>query len=481
MSNHFIHFILTQFKEFKDLVSSAVEEFGKIGKHEPIRLISHLDCDGITSCSIIVKALSRENRRYSITITQHIDEQFIEQLAREDYKNVVFTDIGSGQFSIIAEKLSNKKIIILDHHELDRIWQAENIAHVNPHLAGLDGSREICGAGVSYLFAKGLNAENKDMAHIAVIGSIGDMQEDSGNFRTLNAEILQDAVTCRKMKVITGLRVFGSQTRPLHVVLAHHTEHLIPGITGSEWGAISLLQNIGINPKNGSQWIKLTDLSDEQLKTLITEIIILRMQEQKPEAVIGPVYILPDEKKDSSFRDAREFSTLLNACGRLGKASLGIGSCLNDKKSKEKAIRLMEDYRREIVNAMNWYKESENSESITKGARYVIINAEDNVRATIIGTLASIISKAHSTSLGTYLLSMARLGNGSTKVSLRIANKTKNVDLMPLITEITNSVGGKCGGHRDAAGAIIKTEKEKEFVENAKLILDKRCIEDQVV
>ncbi len=471
---------MIQFQNFKKLVRDAAAEFRKIEHHNPIRLISHLDCDGITSCSIIVRALNRENRRYSITITQHIDEAFIDQLAMEDYRHVIFTDIGSGQLSIIADKLKDKKIIILDHHELDTVSQAENIIHVNPHLAGLDGSREICGAGVSYFFAKELNPENRDMAHVAVIGSIGDMQEDGGIFRSLNMEILQDATEQKKLKVITGLRVFGSQTRPLHIILAHHTEHPIPGITGSEWGAIAFLQQIGIQPKKQNQWRKLTDLEDGELKTLVTEILMLRIPQDNPEAIIGPVYILPEEKKDSPFRDAREFSTLLNACGRLGKASLGIGSCLNDRKSKEKALKLMEDYRKEIVGALNWYKHSENSPFVLKGSRYIIINAEDNVRATMIGTIASIISKSHSTKDSLYILSLARIGNGKTKISLRMSGNTKR-DLMPIISEITASVDGKCGGHKDAAGAIIATEKEKEFVDAARRVLDRRALEESIV
>ncbi len=471
---------MIQFQNFKSLVKDAAAEFRKIERHHPIRLISHIDCDGITSCSIIVRALNRENRRYSITITQHIDEAFIDQLAMEDYRHVIFTDIGSGQFSIIADKLKDKKIIILDHHELDTASQAENIIHVNPHLAGLDGSREICGAGVSYLFAKEINPENRDMAHVAVIGSIGDMQEDGGIFRSLNMEILQDATEQKKLKVIKGLRVFGSQTRPLHIILAHHTEHPIPGITGSEWGAIAFLQQIGIQPKKQNQWRKLTDLEDGELRTLVTEILMLRISQKNPEAIIGPVYILPDEKKDSPFRDAREFSTLLNACGRLGKASLGIGSCLNDRKSKERALKLMEDYRKEIVGALNWYKQSENSSFVLKGSRYIIINAEDNVRATMIGTIASIISKSHSTKDSMYILSLARIGNGKTKISLRMSGNTKR-DLMTIISEITAMVDGKCGGHKDAAGAIIATEREKEFVEAAKRVLDRRALEENII
>ena len=99
--------------------------------------------------------------------------------------------------------------------------------------ASLGGSKEVSGSGVTYLFAKSLNKANIDFAYIAIIGAIGDMQEDRG-FETLNSRILEDAKKTGKMKVITGIRVFGAQTKPLHKVLEYCTDPFIPGVSGSE-------------------------------------------------------------------------------------------------------------------------------------------------------------------------------------------------------------------------------------------------------
>ena len=52
-------------------------------------------------------------------------------------------------------------MFIFDHHELGAKHKIENITHVNPHLVGIDGSKEISGAGVVYNFAKALNKENE--------------------------------------------------------------------------------------------------------------------------------------------------------------------------------------------------------------------------------------------------------------------------------------------------------------------------------
>lgn len=455
-----------KYEGLKQKIKEAAKEFSKLERDKPIRLISHLDSDGITACSIIIKALSRQNRKYSISIIQQLDETVINQLSKENYDYVIFTDIGSGQRELMKDKLKNKKIFIFDHHTPDATKESENTIHVNPHLFGIDGSREISGAGIVYMFAKELDSRNKDMAHIAIIGAIGDVQEDHG-FLKLNNAILEEAKQSGQIKVITGLRIFGAQTKPLHKVLEHSTEHLIPGVTGSESGAIQFLQQIGIKPKNGNEWKRLIDLTNEELKKLITGVVLKRLDQEKPEAVVGPVYILCNEDKASPTRDAKEFSTLLNACGRLGKASLGIGACLNNEKIKKKAIQNMLNYRKELVKAINWYEENKENENVIRGKNYIIINAQDNIRATIIGTLASIITKSNNLKQGTFLLSMARMLDGNTKASLRVVGN-KNYDLMSIMNEIATGADGKSGGHKDAAGAIIKTEKENDFLQAAK-------------
>ena len=48
---------------------------------------------------------------------------------------------------------------------------------VNPHLYGIDGATEVSGSGVAYFAAKAVNAENMDLAPIALVGALGDMQD----------------------------------------------------------------------------------------------------------------------------------------------------------------------------------------------------------------------------------------------------------------------------------------------------------------
>ena len=80
------------------------------------------------------------------------------------------------------------------------------------------------------------------------------------------------------------------------------------------------------------------------------QIILKRLgSEENPDDVLGSIYIMIEEEDENPMKDAKEFATLLNSCGRMNKPSLGIGCCLNDKKSKEDAVILLNNYKREII------------------------------------------------------------------------------------------------------------------------------------
>jgi len=464
---------VNKYRLFKESVKGAVEAFKQIDKNETIRIISHLDSDGICAASILINALNNENIKYSLSVVQQINEMLLYEFKKEHYNYYFFTDLGSGQFTKISKILGDKNIFILDHHELDSQHTNKNIVHVNPHIFGINGSKEISGSGVVYLFSSMLNEKNKAIVHIALVGAIGDIQEDQG-FLPLNNEILEEAKRQCKIEVKRGLRFFGMQTRPIYKILEYSTDPYIPEVTGSESGAINFLTQLGINPRNNKNWKRMVDLSEDDMRKLVTGIIMRRFDEKNPDDVLGNIYILPEEKEGSPFRDAKEFSTLLNACGRLYKPSLGIGVCLGDEKLKRRAIEHMNSYKREIVKAIKWYNNNKGRKAIIKEDGFIIINAKKEILSTMIGTLASILSKSKELKEGTYIMSLARELHYNTKVSLRVAGPNKNVDLKRLMIEITSKINdAEAGGHKEAAGAIIPTKVEDEFIEIAREVLRK--------
>jgi RecJ-like exonuclease len=452
----------------KDLIEKAVKEF-RLLDDKPIRLISHLDCDGLSSASIIVKALKRENKKFVLSIVKQLNENVLKELSLENYSTFIFTDLGSGYIKLINNNLKSRKIFIFDHHVPDDFENYDNIIHVNPHLANVENASEkISGSGVTYLFAKSLNNENKDISYIAVIGSIGDMQ----NFEYLNKEILEDAINEDKIEVRRGLKMFGSQTKPLHKILQFSVDPFIPGVTGSEEGAINFLSDIGINIKENNNFKKLVNLNEDELKKLTTGIILKRLgSEKNPADVFCNIYLLKNEDEESVTKDAREFSTLLNCCGRMNKPSIGIGVCLNNKRLKEKASDLLREYKIELINSLSWFHN--NKDKMNKGDNFVIINAQENIKDTLIGTITSIISKSNIYKDNTILISMAYTLDNNVKISARLCNGNNEIDLREILKKITKDEW-ETGGHKNACGCLIPIEKENEFIQRCLNVLNEK-------
>ncbi len=472
---------MDSYEQFYAQAKIAAEKFKALDKNKTIRLISHLDADGISAAALFIKLLNLENMAYSVSIVQQLNREVLIDLAKESYQYVVFTDIGCGILSGIGELLSDKTVFIFDHHTPEQIENLpKNAMILNPHYATIDGGKEVSGAGVVYYFAKEVNAQMEDMAHIALVGALGDVQDDGG-FLKLNNQIVETAIRKKKIAVKRGLRLFGAFTKPLHKSLEYSTDPYIPGVTGSESGAIQFLAQLGIEPKVGSKWKKVSTLSEAEMKKLVTGIIMRRLGESRPEDVLGNMYVLQNEPDESPTKEAKEFATLLNACGRMGKASYGIGACLGDKTLTELAISNLNEYKKEIINAINWYHDNRKSNFVIEKPGYVIINAQDKIRSTMVGTLASIMSKSNWLESGTYILSMARTPEKTTKVSLRMSGRNESADLRDVLKKVTASIENcEAGGHHNAAGAVIPSHTEYDLIEAAKEYLGKIALEEEI-
>jgi len=144
---------------FHESVRKGVDAFDKWDRHAMIRVVSHIDADGICACSLLVKALMRLQRRYSVTLLPQLNEACLKDLSTESHTHYIFTDLGSGQLPLIKQYLPDRNILILDHHELPDTGDG-TVIHINPHKNGIDGSKEIAGAGVVYTFIKALDPQN---------------------------------------------------------------------------------------------------------------------------------------------------------------------------------------------------------------------------------------------------------------------------------------------------------------------------------
>jgi RecJ-like exonuclease len=384
---------------------------------------------------------------------------------------IVFTDFGSGDMDLLNSSLLKTQLVVLDHHQ--PVAEADpSFVQVNPHLYGIDGSRDLSGAGAAYLVAKVLEKANLDLSFLAVVGALGDLQ-DKYEQRRLggpNAVILEDALNSDYLSVETDLLFFGRETRPIHKALACTTTPFISGISGEEDKSLAFLGSLGITPKKGDKWRALRDLSEDEKKSLFNALADYLVSKGLPWDVAlnlrGSVYTLTHEEPWTSLRDAREFSVLLNATGRMDKPGLGIAICMGDRGSAlEEATAVLEEYRRTITKYLNWLMEP-NTDRIEELRNIYVVHGEGVIDDKIIGTVSSILSTNLAKPEKPIIAYSVVREQNLAKISARAIDLvvSKGLNLGEILRVAAEKHLGKGGGHNIAAGAQVPTSELDPFI-----------------
>ena len=437
---------------------------------DTVLLASHFDADGISAGSIMLSAVNRLSSFPHLRIIDSVNEKILDQIEAVESDLVIFTDIGSGYLETISKILRNREVVVADHHQ-PLGEPGKNLHHFNTHLMGFDGSEEISGAGTAYLLAKALDSRNTDLSAMAIVGALGD-QQDKGperRLKGLNGDILKDAVDSKVIEVTQDLVFFGRQTRPIHRAISSTTDPFLPGLSGEEDRCLALLDAAGIPTKVEDRWRTISDLSMDEKRRIVDKIIEHTISSKaKGEIVlnlIGSVYTLTREEPGTSLRDAREFGTLLNACGRMNRAGLGIAIGMGDRgESYQQAQQLYSEYKTQLSKYMNWVTTSPNAVRTTRNV--VIVSGQGVVDETMTGAVSSLISssKLFGESRVTVVTTLTR--SGEAKVSTRATEQLiqKGVNLGKILQELSPKYGGVGGGHAIAAGATILSSNLDKFL-----------------
>ncbi|TMI48048.1 DHH family phosphoesterase [Candidatus Bathyarchaeota archaeon] len=445
---------------------------------DTILLASHFDADGISAGSIMLSAVNRLGSVPHLRIIDSVNERILDQIEAIESDLVIFTDIGSGYLEIISKILRNRDIVVADHHQ-PLGEPGSNLHHFNTHILGFDGSEEISGAGTAYLLAKALDSRNTDLSAMAIVGALGD-QQDKGperRFKGLNADILKDAVESKVIEVTKDLIFFGRQTRPIHRAIASTTDPFLPGLSGEEDRCLALLDAAGIPTKVDDRWRTISDLSLEEKSRIVDKIIEHTISSKFPGEIvlnlIGSVYTLTREEPGTSLRDAREFATLLNSCGRMNRAGLGIAIGIGDRgESYQEAQQLYSEYKTQLSKYMNWVATAPNA--TRTGKNVVIVNGKGIIDESMTGAVSSLISssKLFGESKVTVVTTLTR--SGEAKVSTRATEQLvqKGVNLGKILQNLSPKYGGIGGGHAIAAGATIPSSELDRFLRDLEKSLD---------
>ncbi|HZC48344.1 MAG TPA: DHH family phosphoesterase [Nitrososphaeraceae archaeon] len=460
-------------KEIYQALKAFCEKIEYMVENEKeISIISHLDADGIASGSIISSALARLGAKCTIRTVSDMTLNVLEQMRYENHDFYIITDLGGGMANEFNQALDNRWVII-DHHQIPEheISIVDNNQILNAWKYGIDGGKEISAGGMAYMVATTLDRKNKNLSPIAIVSALADRQ-DQGEKKSLfglNSEIVKTAQSLRLISMDLDLMFTGRETRPIHEALAYTAFPYIEGLTWATESCYAVIKNAGIKMSNNGRWRVLSEISQDEKNIILNAIAEYVVNSSKNKEVniidnlIGYTYTLINEDQRSLLRDAREFSTMLNACGRIRKAGVGIGICMGDRNDLlNEGEKIVTKYRTTLRNYISSIF-VEKWRMIDNG-KSIFINGEGLLAEDMLGAISSLLSG--SPTLGGRLVFVRTLTNdGFYKFSSRKSlGSTSKSDLGLIMRYCSESVGGSGGGHSSAAGCRIPSARLEEFL-----------------
>ncbi|UCE90837.1 MAG: DHH family phosphoesterase [Methanobacteriota archaeon] len=462
------------------LLASAVESANALRAASRVLVATHIDADGIAAAAIAKVTLERMGKPHDVRFFKKLDDGAIGSLGAAGADLVWFTDLGSGSIS----KLGPIHAVVTDHHVPDTrsgdrrsdgqalLSDFSRPHHVNPHLQGRSGADELSGAGATLLVAVAVDEENADLSHLAILGSVGDLQDQkTRRLEGLNRDVLALAVDMGLVDAKEDIRYFGRETRPVFKMLEYSSDPFIPRITGREQEAISFLLGLGVELKDGDAWRTWSTMTDDERETVTSALRNLLLAgprgDERAARLTGETYSLPTEKPGSPVRDVKEYATLLNACGRHGRAEVGLRICAGDRgDALEEGYSLLRDHRSALSQALELAK----SKGITRMQHIQYFDAGDEIAETIVGTIAGMLLGSSGADRSAPMVAFADATESGAeplkKVSARGTQElvAMGLDLSAAMRRIGETVGGAGGGHNIAAGATIPSSQKDEFL-----------------
>ena len=404
--------------------------------------------ESICATSLLIKTLFTREVQFSLSFYPLLLEQHVKEILLERATYFIFIGCGGG----LCKQFKKKHCLIIDSESEEYLH--ESIIHITDKKSVTETLYSLLN----------LLHNTTTSAQIAVVGSFASRYG-------IDKDVLAIALEQGVLHKERGLPIFGQQTRSIHKALEYSVELLIPGVTGNEGAALSLLSEVGIASKSGSLWRKFADLSKEEMASLI-EIIALKKYCDK-ESLLVDRYILPHELPGPT-RDVAEYAELIRACANMDQCSVAIGTLLGDKAMREKAIETEHLFRREIAKALAYYEENPKQED----KRCIILQGQDTISSRVIGSLATILTKRWKEKK--FILITAYDEGQMVKASLRMSGRTTE-NLLHIAQTMVKSINGVCVGTKDAVSISVQRSKEEEFIAFAKSSLEQTALEEAIL
>lgn len=314
----------------------AKELAARVRKARSVAIFSHIDADGVSSAAIAYRAVERAGAQPRVRFLKSFSEKDIDLINSSSEDLVWICDLGAGSY----KSIDRSRCIITDHHHIFGSGQSfleffggmDNM--LNPLEFGFEGSTHLSGAGCTYFVARELDPTNVDLAYLAIVGAVGDLQDKKARKLDgpLHASVIKDALSTGVLKEIKNdLPFFGWVTRTAVAMIAFSNDLKAIGCECSFSDVSQLFKDNGVSTYRGrrdlsikddnlSKFYSWSELKEKQRSDIIDALKISLLDMGKDPAILadmmGDVYLFPKFPIGSASREAKEFATMLNASGR---------------------------------------------------------------------------------------------------------------------------------------------------------------------
>ena len=113
---------------------------------------------------------------------------------------------------------------------------------------------------------------------------------------------------------------------------------------------------MNVDVRSDGEWRTWVDLEADEKQKVIQGIIQIVLESYSDpriaQGIIGDVIVLTKRPPKTEMRSAKEFSTLLNACGRNKRPEVGVRVCMNDPEAFDEGRTLLQQHRTNLAMAL---------------------------------------------------------------------------------------------------------------------------------
>lgn len=263
---------------FESTISSSIKWIGSTETDE-VRIVHHDDADGICSAVILSQTFKRKGYDTELICIEKVHPAIV-KLIHDDKEGevIIYTDLAGLTGDVISEINQDKNVVlILDHHPAKAV-ESDTVLVTGPELIGISGDVVISASTLSYLLAMVWDESNKDLSHLAVVGSVGDYHDRSGGLLGYDAIALDDALE----EGVAKLKLEGAKEKYYIPFFDDYADAVAKylstlGAIGYYEGGFKRAIDIclhGLSTKHMREVVKLTEMMEESFGKMLERLLV---------------------------------------------------------------------------------------------------------------------------------------------------------------------------------------------------------------